>query len=226
MKKALLLLTLFISVSAFAQNKKEATVDDKYTATMKKNLATLDTAKTQATYIKLTNKFERIANAEKSKWLAYYWAAFCNISQVYMSQDRSKIDAYLDKADKFIAIADSLNPENDEIHVLQGWSYGARIMVDPMTRGMKYAPKSNKEYKKAEKINPNNPRIYYLQGTATLFTPTMFGGGATKALPLLKKSKENFGTFKPETEIHPDWGEEQCDQMIAMAEKKIVEEKK
>ena len=209
--------TLTLIVALIAINLTAHTQDDKYTKIMKSSIAKLDTAELQSTWIKAANKFERVASAEKDKWQPYYWSAYCNIVQVYMEKDKEKIDSHLDKADKLIHLADSLSPKNSEIVALQGWSYGARIAVDPMTRGMKYGPMSGKKYEEAKILNPENPRCYYLSGVATLFTPEMFGGGKEKAKPILEEALEKFKVFEPATEVDPDWGEEQCVKMLERA---------
>jgi hypothetical protein len=50
----------------------------------------------------------------------------------------------------------------------------------------------------------------------TYYTPESFGGGHDKALPLLEKSWELFGTFKPKDETYPDWGKDQAAGMVAL----------
>src|SRR3954466_3119429 len=43
------------------------------------------------------NTFERIAAAEKTQWLPYYYAAYCNVMKAFMEKDQSKVDAIADK---------------------------------------------------------------------------------------------------------------------------------
>jgi hypothetical protein len=87
MKKLFLLAVVsFLTTAAFAQS-------EKFMASMKNNIAAMDTAfKNPANLLSLANNFERIATAEKNQWLAYYFAALCQVNYTYMEPDKSKID--------------------------------------------------------------------------------------------------------------------------------------
>ena len=50
----------------------------------------------------LANNFERIATAEKTQWLPWYYAAYCTVSASYTESDNSKKDGIADKAEEFI----------------------------------------------------------------------------------------------------------------------------
>src|SRR4030095_1022516 len=130
MKPITLLLALLISCSVFAQKK--------YEDAMKRNLSMLDTAQGAATLQTLSNSFERIADAEKDKWLPYYYAAYSNTRMIYVKPDKSKVDEVLDKAQQLIDKADTLQPDNSEIVAVKAFILSARIMVNPMTRGAQY----------------------------------------------------------------------------------------
>ncbi len=47
----------------------------------------------------MANNFTRIADAEKTQWLPYYYAAYCYTMDALREQDVSKKDAIADKAD-------------------------------------------------------------------------------------------------------------------------------
>ncbi len=208
MKSILTLLLIGVLTQVSAQ-------DDKYTKTMKSTLAKLDTAKTIQSFVKSANKFERIANAEGSKWLPHYWSAYCNIlSSMMVKEDPAKQGQYLTNADMHITKADSLSEDNSEIYVLRSFWYTGKMMAEGFQSGMKYGPLSNTALEKAKKLNPENPRYYSLHGTGLAYTPPMFGGGKDKALPILEEGMKKFEAFKPETELHPNWGEDQCKEMI------------
>ena len=110
MKKLFLLTTVyFLATATFAQS-------EKYLASMKANIAAIDTSfRNPANLLDLANKFERIATAEKTQWLAYYYAALCQVNYTYMEQDKTKIDPIADKATELIDKADALQPNNSEI---------------------------------------------------------------------------------------------------------------
>ena len=186
-----------------------AIADDKYEKEIKKNLEKIDECKTPNDFIKLANNFERIAVAEKDKWLPYYYSAFVYVLASYADSLNSRKDIYLDKSDKFNNIADSLEPNNSEIYTLKGMISQARMQVDPMNRWQKYGADATKNFTKAMEIDTLNPRPEYLIGIGIFFTPKQFGGGSTAAKPILEKSLAKFEKFVPENEIMPKWGKEQ-----------------
>ena len=186
-----------------------AIADDKYEQEIKKNLEKIDECKTPNDFIKLANTFERIAVAEKDKWLPYYYSAFVYVLASYTDSSNSRKDIYLDKSDKFNNIADSLQPNNSEIYTLKGMISQARMQVDPMNRWQKYGADATKSFTKAMEIDTLNPRPEYLIGVGVFFTPKQFGGGPTTAKPILEKSLAKFEKFVPENEIMPKWGKEQ-----------------
>jgi len=201
MKKILLLFSLLI----FTCN---SHADDKYITAMKKNLAMLDTAQTAVSFQLIANGFERIANAEKDKWLPYYYASYLITVSTFMDTVAERKDSYLDKADLLISIADSLEPDNSEIYTVKAVISQGRLIVDPQNRWMKYGPMFSNLISKARELDPTNPRPVLVYAQNVLYTPEQFGGGKDKALPILKEAEEKFKNFVPESELHPNWGEE------------------
>jgi hypothetical protein len=198
--RLLLYFILTLTISCFAQ-------EDKYTKTMSKTMMMMDSARTNVDFVNLSNAFERIAKAEKSKWIPYYYAAECQIMASFLDSVNGKKDSYLDKADIYLTAADSLQPNDSEIYTLKGFAAQMRMVVNPMQRWQKYGELSNSLFEKAKELNPDNPRPDYLVGQALLYTPEAFGGGKKNALPVLKQSQEKYKKFKPETSISPNWGE-------------------
>ena len=150
--------------------------DDKYTTAMEKNISLIDSAKSLADFQNVTNSFERIASAEKSKWLPYYYASYCCAISSLLDTTISKKDTYLDRADEYVNIADSLKQDNSEIYTLKGLISQMRLVVNPMERWQKYGPLANNYFKKAKELDPTNPRPDYLIGQSLLYTPVQFGG--------------------------------------------------
>lgn len=194
--------------------------DDKYEKAMKKNLAKIDSANTVESLIEAANSFERIALAEKDKWLPYYYISFCYTLANYQAKENSEKDSYLDKADSFIHIADSLAPDNSEIYTLRGMIAQSKMAVDPMNRWMKYGAEADRHFKKAVELDSLNPRPDYLVGTGLYYTPEQFGGGPKTAKPLLEKALDKFNNFVPENDIAPNWGREMTGQMLEEINKK------
>jgi hypothetical protein len=188
--------------------------DDRYTSAMKNNISLIDSAKSLADFQNATNNFERIASAEKSQWLPYYYASYCCSISSLIDTILSAKDSYLDKADEYINIADSLKPNNSEIYTLKGLISQMRLMVNPMARWQKYGPLSSNFLKKAKELDPTNPRPEFLIGQSLLYTPVEFGGGKEVARPVLQESMKKFASFKLESPISPDWGKKIVRQIL------------
>lgn len=209
MKKLFIMAALFLSAGSLtAQN-------EKYTAAMKENLSAIPAAfKNPAELLALANKFERIANAEKTQWLPFYYAAYCQVNYTFMQQDKSKTDALADKATEWINKADALQPENSEISCIKSMIATCHLMVNPMERYMEYGAESQKNLDAAMKQDPTNPRPEMLIGQGLKFTPEQFGGGCKNASEKLEAAMKKFETFKPASELHPDWGKEYTQSII------------
>ncbi|MCW3089092.1 MAG: hypothetical protein JWP81_161 [Ferruginibacter sp.] len=209
MKKIILSATiLLLSVSLFAQS-------EKFTAAMKKNLDALGAAfKNPPELLTVANNFERIATAEKTQWLPYYYAAFCQVNYGFIQQDKTKTDGYADKASELIAKADSLSPKNSEISCIKSMIASCHMMVDPQQRWMEYGKESGSKLDAAISQDATNPRPHYLRGQGLKFTPEQFGGGCKTAKPELQTAMEKYANFKPASELHPNWGKEQVDQLL------------
>lgn len=186
-----------------------AIAEDKYEKEMKKNIDKIAECNTSSDFMKLANNFERIASAEKDKWLPYYYSSFLYVLASYSDSSNSRKDIYLDKADKFNNLADSLSSDNSEIYTLKGMISQARMQVDPMNRWQKYGADANKNFAKAMEIDTLNPRPEYLIGVGLFYTPPQFGGGPTTAKPILEKSLAKFEKFVPENDIMPKWGKKE-----------------
>lgn len=191
-----------------------AIADDKYDKEMKKNLQKISECKTPNDFIKLANNFERIASAEKDKWLPYYYSAFMYVLASYSDSSNTRKDIYLDKAVNFNNVADSLQPKNSEIYTLKGMIAQARMQIDPMNRWQKYGAEADRNFTEAMKIDTLNPRPEYLIGVGLFYTPKQFGGGPTTAKPVLERSFRKYEQFVPENDLMPAWGKEEVLQFL------------
>lgn len=201
------LISAFMLLSAGAQSK--------YDKAMQNAIEQLQGSVSLNDFQDAANTFERIAASEKNEWLPGYYAAYSYIIMSFTAQDATQKDAYSDKAQAFLNEAFKLAPEESELFALQAFLYPARIMVDPMNRGMMYFESLNSAIDKAIALNPENPRPYYLRAITILNMPPEFGGGAEAAKPLFEKARDKFNSFKPETPISPDWGKEQNEQEMS-----------
>lgn len=212
MKKTIFILSaLFVTSFSFAQ------LPDKFVKAMEPKIAAVDTTGTVQGLTDLANAFERIAEAEKNQWLAYYYAAYCNASAGIMAgavgdmmaAKADKTDPYADKADKQIKKAEDLAKNNSEIFIVKKMIATLRMLGDPMSRYMTYGPEAQAMLDEAKKLNPDNPRVYVLEGQDKFYTPAEFGGSKEEAKILFEKAQKLYETFKPETTIHPNWGKNQ-----------------
>lgn len=209
MKKFLICLTVasFAFTALFAQS-------DRYMPAMEKNVSALDSAQTPEQFQELGNNFQRIAEAEQTQWLPYYYAGYCQVILAFTQKDPQQIDAIDDKAEQDAMKADSLHPNDADVNCLLSMVNSARIMVDPQSRGMEYGPKSSAYLQKAMSIDSTNPRPYMLMGQSLLYTPAQYGGGKDKAKPYLEQAVEKFKTFQPASSIAPNWGKEYADSLL------------
>jgi len=209
MKKLFLsTIVLFSTIILCAQS-------EKYTAAMKKNLAAIDTSfKNPADLLTVANNFERIADAEKSQWLPYYYAAFCQVNYGFLLQDKDKVDGVAGKAAILIAKADSISPNNSEISCIKSMIASCHMMVNPQQRWQEYGQASGSNIEAAMQQDPANPRPYYLKGQGLVYTPEQFGGGCKTAKPILETAIEKYASFKPVSEISPNWGKKQVEGLL------------
>jgi hypothetical protein len=214
MKKPLMLLLLLLTTSIvlFAQN-------EKYMHAMTSSIEAFQKATSKepslAELTEIANRFERIASAEPTEWLPRYYAAYTYSTLAYAGNDLTQKDLMADKAATLLKETIAIAGENSELMVLDAQIKQARLAADPMTRWQTYGPLFEASLAKAEALNKDNPRIYVLRGTTLMYTPEQFGGGKKAAKPLFEKALEKFATFKPESTLHPNWGERQASWMLA-----------
>ena len=179
----------------------------KYESAMKANVAQLDSLMAKNNYQELANNFTRIGDAEKTQWLPYYYAAFCYATEAMSEKDNSKKDAIADKASAQITNAETiLGKENSETDVIKAMIATAHMTVDPQNRYMTYGAAISENIKKAETLDPTNPRPVLFEAENKYFTPEAYGGGKSAAKNLFDKAQQLFDTFKPESDISPNWG--------------------
>lgn len=218
MKKVItILITLVVASGSFAQ------MPDKFVKAMESKIAGVDTVISVQGLTELGNAFERIADAEKNQWLAYYYAALCNVRAGLMATQgldmmaakTDKTDPYADKAEKLINKAEELMKKNSEIFIVKKLIASLRMMGDPMNRYMTYGPEAQAMLDEAKQLNPENPRIYVLEAQDKYYTPEQFGGSKEEAKTLFEKAQQLYNSFKPETSIHPNWGKSQVEYFLS-----------
>jgi hypothetical protein len=218
MKKQLILSLVMAlsSIAGFSQS-------EKYVKAMEQLVPAVDSTRNVESLTTTANAFQRIAEAEKTQWLPYYYAALTNVTAAFMMSQGSmgmadKTDPIADKAEALINKADELNKNNSDIYLVKKMIATLRLMGDPMNRYMTYGPIGEEALQTAKKLNPENPRVYLLEGQDKLYTPAEFGGSKTEAIKLFEEALKKYEAYKPESSIHPTWGLGQTKYMITQAQ--------
>jgi hypothetical protein len=209
MKKTILALVLLASLAAGAQT-------DKYTLTMQKNLALMDSAKTIDDLQNMAGAFERIGDAEKTRWLPYYYAALAQSRIGWYPNMKDQADANAAKTKALLAKAESIE-KNSELYTIENMTATQQMVVDPQSRWSTYGQEASAALNKGMQADPNNPRLYYLQGMSLFNTPPQYGGGKDKAKPLFEKSVALFKSAQPKP-LYPNWGQAQAEAMLAQCQ--------
>jgi hypothetical protein len=203
MKKVFfVLIASMMTAIAFAQS-------EKYIKAMEALVPAVDTTFSLDGLTGLANSFERIANAEKTQWLPFYYAALCNINKANMllqAQQLDKIDPLMDKAEPMLKKAEELEKNNSEIFCLKKMFNTGKMMADPMNRYITYGPPAAKALETAKALNPVNPRVYLLEGIDKFYTPEQYGGSKEEGKKMFQEAAKKFESFKPASSIHPSWG--------------------
>lgn len=205
MKALILVLTVCGVLGARAQS-------DKFTQAMQQKLALLDSAKTPADLQTASAAFERIAEAEKTQWLPYYYAALAQ-ARIGFSDKSADKDVIAGKVSELLNKAEALD-KNADLCTVRNMAATLQLTVDPMNRWQTFGPQAAAALQTGMKLDPNNPRLYYLQGMSLYGTPPQFGGGKDKAKPLFEKAVE-LGKAEPVKPLYPHWGLKESEKMVA-----------
>ncbi len=206
MKNVVIALSAFLLIALNTNAQSEA-----YTKKMQQTLVLLDSAKTTEDLTDVSAAFIRIAEAEKTQWLPYYYAALAQTNIGWRTREGDKIAAI---ATPLIEKAEAIE-KNSELYCLRYMVATQQMQVDAQSRYMTYGAKMGEALAYAKKTDPTNPRAYYLDGIGVLNTPPQYGGGAKNAKPILQKAVELYKTFKPVSPLHPTWGMKEAEVGLA-----------
>lgn len=205
---------LFIAVLTFLAITATKAQNPKYEGAMKSNLQKLDNAKSPDELTDVAASFERIGAAEKTQWLPYYYAALATLTQSFTDRNADK-EKLADKADALLVKAETIEPKNSEILVLKAMAATVHMLVDPMNRWQQYGSIVRQNIDEAKQANAGNPRIYLFEGQNLMGTPAQFGGGKDAARPVLEKSVALYQSYQPASELLPNWGKQQAEQLLS-----------
>ena len=204
MKKIILsIAVLLVSLLSMAQK-------TEFIQTMQETLSEFSKCKNVADFQALGNKFEMIANVEKSEWLPLYYHAHCYIIMSFMEpSDATKKDSYLDVAEKSIAKLVAMVPGESEVFALQSFYYIGRLVVNPMERGQEFSGLSGQAVAKSLALDANNPRAKMIKLQSDIGGAPYMGLDPKSFCPQAKQLLEEWDNFKPKSPIHPAWGKDQ-----------------
>ena len=203
MKKIILsIAVVLISLVSMAQK-------PEYYQTMGETLGQFATVRSIADMQALGNKFEMIANVEKSEWLPLYYHAHCYVLMSFMEQDATKKDGYFDVAEKSVTKLIEMAPAESEVFVLQAFYLTGRLVVNPMERGQEYSGLSGQAIGKALALDATNPRAQLLKIQMDMGSARFFGTDPKSFCPQAKDLLANWDNFKSKSPIHPRWGKDQ-----------------
>ena len=173
---------------------------------MQKNIESVYAAQSIPDIQNAVNAFERIGEAEKTKWEPFYYASFGYVMMANREKEAAAKDTYLDLALKSLENAKALQPNDSEITALEGFVHMIRVTVDPASRGQQYSGMAFQSFGKAVAMNPENPRALSLLAQMQYGTAQFFGSATTEACVTLTKAIEKFDTFKSDNVLAPQWG--------------------
>lgn len=205
----ILLGTLTLSTATVAQQ-------NVHQAQLKAAVTELDNAGDVAGYRKLEGYFVRLAEADATNWLPWYYAALCNANIAFLyQQEGERILPFSERGEQQIKTALSLLDTTkqrsalSEVYVVMNRIYQSRVYVNPMTYGPKYGPVAQQYQQHAKRLNPDNPRVVYLEAWMKYYAPRMYGGDKVRAKELARQALKMLeGSAEDGTKPH--WGKKEC----------------
>ncbi len=178
--------------------------------------------------------FERLLTLNQHKWLVHHYVALTDfrLADYYFSKNaleddklKAAAEKYTEEALEHLEKSIELKEDFPENYALKANLFGKKIAFSPM-KAIYLGPRSGVASGKAMELGKKNPRVNLLIGISTLYTPTMFGGGADKALDIINQSIAIFKTTTDTVSILPDWGKAEAygyQGMIFMQQEKYPE---
>lgn len=187
----------------------------KFQNAMEKTLGKYAQCETMEDYQALANNFAVLAKAEENEWLPQYYQAQCYVIMSFMEKSSDKKDEILIPAEELIKSMLSMVPNEPEVYVLQSMYFTAKLVVNPQERGQKYSALSNQAVHKALALDSSNPRARFMGIQNELGTAAFFKQDLTPIYAKGQQVLNEWEAFKPQSSIHPNWGKEQLEQLLA-----------
>ncbi len=207
MRKAIfpLLILFFLSGLLFSQEKKEL---DEILIDLKNRLQYADNIMDYNEYLKIKALLEDLRISSPDHYLLHYYLSLTNYRLAIYNirkKEEKKAKEFIEEAIENIRKSIRLRNDFSDSHALLGAIYGLKIPLSPFQAHF-LGPKSFDELDKGIELSPYNPRAYLLRGIGYLNTPSIFGGGLSRAINDLEKSIKLFEEEKNEDSIFPSWG--------------------
>jgi hypothetical protein len=189
--------------------------DAKFIEVMTQHIDAIYKAKTTEEYQKSINAFERIGNAEKTKWEPFYYSAWGYLMIANREKDPTKKDQLLDLSAAALAKAKAINENESEIVALDGFIQMIRVTVDPTSRGAQFSGQAMQLFGKAIGLNPENPRALALMAQMQFGTAKFFNAPTTEACTTNNKAIEKFLSYQSSNPLAPIWGKGMTESLLA-----------
>lgn len=209
---------LYIVIASWMLSINVSTASDKYTEAMQANIEKVYNAGSIEELQPVVNSFERIGDAEKTKWEPYYYASFGYAMMANREKDGAKKDAYLDQALNAVAKAKELAPAESEVVAMEGFIHMLRVSIDPASRGQKYSGMAMQAFGKAVKLNPENPRALAMLAQMQYGTAQFFGNSTAEACGTARAALVKFEAFASENPLAPRWGKSMAESLIGQCQ--------
>jgi hypothetical protein len=159
----------------------------------------------------LASVFEKLSQSTQAQkdWVSSYY-----LSLIYArlsAKNKRFADENADKAIYWAKKSIEIE-ENDENQCALSMAYTMKMAVNPFIRWVSYEKNIYEPLNKAKKLNPVNPRIYIMEGSLSLNLPKLFGGGCSKAKPILSKAKQLLDKQTPQ-QVLPTWGKNHLEKL-------------
>lgn len=185
----------------------------------KKHLKSATDKFDQKDLLKVRGEFERLLQLKKNTWLVNYYLALTDMQLSYdaiQKKDNETVKKYTESSLDLLNKATDMKDDFAEAYILK-LAVNSNRWIYEMDKMNDIIAKLAEAEDFAKKLEPENPRYSLVKGINTFYTPSNFGGGVDKALPLLEKSFELFKTYKPKDETYPEWGNDVAAGYLALS---------
>ena len=164
--------------------------------------------------------FQKTFDSGNTNWLSYYYLSLMNATEALNNRnDLEKMKSLLDEAQMYQDKVNETEPNNAEVLLVQALINTGWVVYNPLANGMQMTKDIEYMYQKALLLAPNNPRVILQKASYNIGKAKYFGQDISPYCDELAKSIELFTTFKPESDLHPNWGLDRAKEMYSNCNK-------